>query len=76
MYVLNSHNKLGDQSIQIIGMMVSKNVKKLWYCEFQVHYRALINLNYRDFPGKYPDNWIFFKNPSNRGNSYSIVTLK
>ena len=40
----------------IIGMMASKNVKKSWYCEFQVHYRALINLNYRDFPGKYPDN--------------------
>ena len=37
----------------IVGMMVSKNVKKSWYFDFQVHYRALINLHYQDFSVKY-----------------------
>ena len=74
-YILKSLEFMHSGS-SIIGMMASKNVKKSWYCEFQVHYRALINLNYQDFPGKYPNDWIFFKNPSNQGNSYSIVTLK
>ena len=35
-----------------IRTRVSKNFKKSQYLNFQVHYRALINLEYRDFPGK------------------------
>ena len=35
-----------------IGTRVSKNFKKSQQLNFQVHYKALINLEYRDFPGK------------------------
>ena len=60
----------------IIGMMKSKNIKKSWYCEFQVHYRVLINLNYCDFPSKIIVIKFFPKNHGNRGNFYPIVTMK
>lgn len=51
----------------IIGMMKSKNIKKSWYCEFQVHYRALINLHYCNFSGKILIIEFFPKIPGNLG---------
>ena len=44
--------------------MASKNTLISCYCEFQVHEW--------DFSGKNPIMGIFFKNPGNRGNFYSI----
>ena len=53
--------------------IASKTIKKSWYCECKVHYRALINLDYRDFSGK---SKFSPKIHSNQGNFYSKVTLK
>ena len=59
----------------IIGMMASKNVKNCGTVNFRFTIEHLLTSIIGIFPKNIPIIEIFFKNPGNRGNFYSIVDL-